>query len=107
MTYKQEIERLRGFAPHDAKMLAGLKHWLGRDDRDVPEGVRPRLAELMKKSNALQTVRSMRQELGAIWDRSTASSEQLLRQLQEWCHRAEASGVKPLMEFAHRLRCYA
>ncbi|MFM9883713.1 MAG: fatty acid desaturase [Burkholderiales bacterium] len=106
-TYQQEIERLRGLAPNDAKMLAGLKHWLGRDDRDVPEGVRPRLAELMTKSNALQTVRSMRQELGAIWDRSTASSEQLLRQLQEWCHRAESSGVKPLVEFAHRLRCYA
>ncbi len=106
-TYKQEFERLRALAPHDAKLLRGLKHWLGRDDRDVPEVVRPRLAELMKKSNALQTVRTMRRELGDIWIRSTASSEQLLRQLQEWCHRAEARGVMPLVEFAGRLRRYA
>ena len=106
-TYQQEIERLRAMAPHDAKLLHGLKHWLGRDDRDVPEGVRPRLAELMNKSSALQTVRSMRHELGDIWARSTATREQLLRQLQEWCHRAEASGVTPLVEFAGRLRCYA
>jgi stearoyl-CoA desaturase (Delta-9 desaturase) len=106
-TYRQEFERLRAFAPHDAKLLRGLKHWLARDDHDVPEGVRPRLAELMNKSTALQTVRSMRQELGDIWARSTATREQLLRQLQEWCHRAESSGVVPLVEFARRLRCYA
>ncbi|MSQ20993.1 MAG: acyl-CoA desaturase [Betaproteobacteria bacterium] len=106
-TYHQEIERLRALAPHDAKLLRGLRHWLGRDDRDVPEGVRPRLTELMNKSSALQTVRTMRQELGDIWARSTATREQLLRQLQEWCHRAEASGVTPLVEFARSLRCYA
>jgi stearoyl-CoA desaturase (Delta-9 desaturase) len=106
-TYQQEIERLRAMAPHDAKLLRGLKHWLGRDDHDVPERVRPHLAELMNKSSALQTVRSMRQDLGDIWVRSTATREQLLRQLQEWCHRAEASGVAPLVEFARRLRCYA
>ena len=46
-------------------------------------------------------------ELVAIWERSTASKEQLLRQLQDWCHRAEASGVAPLVDFSHRLRSYA
>jgi stearoyl-CoA desaturase (delta-9 desaturase) len=49
----------------------------------------------------------MRQELGAIWERSTASKEQLLRQLQDWCHRAETSGVASLVDFSRRLRSYA
>jgi len=42
-----------------------------------------------------------------LWERSTASKEQLVRQLQDWCHRAETSGVAPLVDFSHRLRSYA
>ena len=49
----------------------------------------------------------MRKELAAVWERSNASREQLLKQLQEWCHRAEASGIRQLEEFSLRLRCYA
>jgi stearoyl-CoA desaturase (delta-9 desaturase) len=51
-----------------------------------------RLAEALKNSRALATVIAMRDELAALWERSHASKEQLLRQLQDWCHRAEASG---------------
>ena len=50
---------------------------------------------------------AMRDELAALWERSSASKEQLLRQLQDWCHRAETSGVAPLVDFSHRLRSYA
>jgi stearoyl-CoA desaturase (delta-9 desaturase) len=49
----------------------------------------------------------MRHELVALWERSSASKEQLLRQLQDWCRRAEASGVAPLVDFSQRLRSYA
>jgi stearoyl-CoA desaturase (delta-9 desaturase) len=49
----------------------------------------------------------MRQELISLWDRSSASKEQLLRQLQDWCHRAETSGVASLVDFSQRLRSYA
>jgi stearoyl-CoA desaturase (delta-9 desaturase) len=59
------------------------------------------------KSERLQTVYRMRQELAAIWSRSTASREQLLEQLQAWCKRAEDSGIQSLQEFSVRLRRYA
>ena len=49
----------------------------------------------------------MSHELAALWERSSASKEQLLRQLQDWCHRAESSGIAPLQDFSRRLRCYA
>jgi stearoyl-CoA desaturase (delta-9 desaturase) len=43
----------------------------------------------------------------SLWERSSASKEQLLRQLQDWCRRAEASGVQALVDFSSRLRSYA
>jgi stearoyl-CoA desaturase (Delta-9 desaturase) len=49
----------------------------------------------------------MRDELAAVWQRSTATKEQLVHKLEEWCHRAENSGIAPLQEFSKRLRCYA
>jgi stearoyl-CoA desaturase (delta-9 desaturase) len=49
----------------------------------------------------------MRQELVMVWQRSTATKEQLLSQLEDWCHRAERSGIAPLREFSLTLRCYA
>jgi stearoyl-CoA desaturase (delta-9 desaturase) len=49
----------------------------------------------------------MRQELAALWNRSSATREQLVTQLQDWCHRAEESGIGPLRDFSMRLRCYA
>jgi stearoyl-CoA desaturase (delta-9 desaturase) len=49
----------------------------------------------------------MRVELGAIWERSHSTRDQLLQQLQDWCTRAEASGIKALQDFSLRLRRYA
>lgn len=37
----------------------------------------------------------------------TASKAELVSRLQDWCRRAEASGVRPLEKFSRRLRCYA
>jgi stearoyl-CoA desaturase (Delta-9 desaturase) len=106
-TYAEEVEKLRHFSPSDAEMLKRVRDWLHRDHHDVPEAHRPGLAEALGKSKALSTVYSMRTELAAIWERSSASREQLLKQLEDWCHRAEASGISQLVHFSQRLRRYA
>jgi len=106
-TYAEELSKLRRFAPQDAQILRGLKRWLHRDEKDLCVEERARLAAALAKSEKLSTVYGMRQELVALWDRSNASAEQLLTQLQDWCQRAEASGVRQLEEFSFRLRCYA
>jgi stearoyl-CoA desaturase (delta-9 desaturase) len=49
----------------------------------------------------------MRQELSEVWQRSSLSKEQLVRQLEDWCLRAEASGIEALRQFSRRLRSYA
>jgi len=106
-TYTEELGKLRRFAPHDAHVLQSLKRWLHRDERSLCETERADLNKGLAKSRALHTVYSMRAELVSLWERSSASREQLVRQLQDWCHRAEASGICHLEEFSRRLRCYA
>ncbi len=106
-TYAEELGKLRRFSPQDAHVLRGLKRWLQRDEKSLCDTERVKLAEVLSKSRELRTVYSMRAELAALWERSTASKDQLVKQLQDWCHRAEASGIRPLVEFSQRLRCYA
>ena len=105
-TYAEEVERLRHWSPRDAEVLRSLKRALLRGQA-VAGAESARLADALKNSRALATAIAMRDELATLWDRSTASKEQLLRQLQDWCHRAEASGIAPLVDFSQRLRSYA
>jgi len=105
-TYAEELQRLRHWSPSDAEVLRSLKRALLRG-KALAGVEKARVAEALKKSRALDTVVAMRQELISLWDRSSASKEQLLRQLQDWCHRAETSGVASLVDFSRRLRSYA
>jgi stearoyl-CoA desaturase (delta-9 desaturase) len=105
-TYAEEIERLKHWSPRDAEVLRSMKRALLRGQA-AAGGERARLAEALKNSRALATALAMRHELAALWERSSASKEQLLRQLQDWCRRAEASGIAPLVDFSQRLRSYA
>jgi stearoyl-CoA desaturase (Delta-9 desaturase) len=102
-----EMIYLREVAPAQARRLRGVKRWLNQDDRIVPEPVRRNLAEVLPKSRVLATMLSMRHDLAALWGRSAATREQLVKQLQDWCERAEVSGIAPLQEFSQRLRRYA
>jgi stearoyl-CoA desaturase (delta-9 desaturase) len=105
-TYAAELARLAHWSPRDAEVLRSLKRALLRGQA-LAEAESHKLGEALKKSRALETALAMRHELAALWDRSATSKEQLLRQLQDWCHRAEASGIAPLVDFSHRLRSYA
>ena len=105
--YADELKKLREIAPQDARILRGLKRWLNQDEKMVPESERRKLAEVLPKSRVLMTMITMRRDLAAVWGRSAATRDQLVRQLQDWCQRAEASGIRPLAEFSERLRRYA
>ena len=105
-TYSHELARLRRWSPRDAEVLGSLKRALLRGQAAAGAEAH-KLAEALKQSRALEITLAMRHELAALWERSSASKEQLLRQLQDWCRRAEASGVAPLVAFSERLRSYA
>jgi stearoyl-CoA desaturase (delta-9 desaturase) len=86
---------------------AVLKRWLHIDPSTLPQVEREQRERVLKASSKLATVYTMRDELAALWQRSTASKEQLVHQLEDWCKRAEASGIEALQAFSRRLRCYA
>ena len=103
-----EIAALRARHGHvDLPSLRRIKRWLASDETALPEPERARLAQALEKSTVLQQIYHMRQELAALWSRSTDSSEQLLARLQDWCRRAETSGIAPLAQFSLQLKRYA
>ena len=104
-TCAQEILRLK--AAHAVRVDRKLvKRWLHNDEQKLSVQERERMQEVLSNSKVLDTVNSMRNDLTDVWKRSTATKEQLVRQLEDWCHRAEASGIVALEEFSRRLRRY-
>lgn len=87
--------------------VTAIRRMLHRDAKALPANERIKVNDALSKSSVLATVYTMRQELAELWQRSNASKEQLVRQLEDWCLRAEASGIIALQEFSRRLRCYA
>ncbi len=105
-TYAAEIARLK-LQALDKFDLAHVKHWLHLDASDLTVQQKTKLGIVIKASPTLHTVYTLRQELATIWQRSTASKEHLVTQLEDWCHRAENSGIAAMQQFSQRLRCYA
>jgi stearoyl-CoA desaturase (delta-9 desaturase) len=104
-TCAEEMRALRASAV--SVDLRALKRWLHIDTSTLPQTERDERERVLKASSRLATVYTMRDELAALWQRSTASKEQLVHQLEDWCRRAEASGIEALQNFSRRLRWYA
>ncbi len=98
-----ELKALKGAGIDMGK----LKRWLRIDKAALPAAELEQREAAIRQSNTLATVYTMRDELAQVWQRSTASKEQLVKQLEDWCHRAEASGIEALQQFSRQLRCYA
>ena len=105
-TYSIEIARLK-LQASDKIDVARIKHWLHLDENVLTEQQKTKLNVVIKASGILRTTYTLRQELAVVWQSSTATKEQLVKQLEDWCHRAENSGIVALQEFSQRLRCYA
>jgi stearoyl-CoA desaturase (delta-9 desaturase) len=86
---------------------SAIRRMLHVDVSALPSAERDSVHEALRHSKVLETIYRMRHELAALWQRSNASKEQLVRQLEDWCARAEESGIDALQQFSRRLRCYA
>ena len=91
----------------DEATYKGLKQWLETDVGQIPEDWRKRLDEMLARSQNLATFYAMREELTVVWNRTNASREQLIADLQAWCQKAEASGIRQLQDMSVRMRSYA
>jgi stearoyl-CoA desaturase (delta-9 desaturase) len=111
--WREEISHLKTRAAERGTDLSlahvqGIKPaWVHRDVETLSDADRARLSEALTHSQVLAKLHEMRVDLALIWERSSASREQLLTQLQDWCKRAEESGIRTLQEFSLKLRSYA
>ncbi|MCW3479382.1 fatty acid desaturase [Neisseriaceae bacterium JH1-16] len=105
--YRGELDKLKSaHLPEvsDLDLKRKMKIWLKQDAKDTPENERAALTQVLSKSPVLTTVYSMRQELTRLWERSSLTRDELLKELQDWCTRAEASGIESLQRFSQQLR---
>ncbi|MBI3479098.1 MAG: fatty acid desaturase [Nitrosomonadales bacterium] len=107
-TYREEISQLKQRIPDLGKVdLKRIKHWLHVDETALSEQEKLKLGLVISTSPKLNTAYTLRQELIAIWQRSTATKEQMVKDLEDWCRRAETCGIEALQQFSRRLRYYA
>ncbi len=104
---KEEAARLRAMRKPEFHLLEGARRWLVLDADKWTEQNRAKLGEVLAASDRVKLLVEMRRELSAVWERSNMSREQLVQVLQDWCHRAEKSGVAALQDLSLRMRRYA
>jgi stearoyl-CoA desaturase (delta-9 desaturase) len=87
-------------------LIKKARRLMKREVSHLTERNRRRLQLALERNHALNTVYQMKERLQAIWDTRTATQENLLRALEDWCHQAEATGIKALQDFSARIRTY-
>ncbi|GGY64024.1 aminotransferase [Pseudoduganella albidiflava] len=105
--WDEEVEHLKHKAQLESGVLKSARKAMQREPAKLEAVQKAHLTELFQHSKALETMHTMRVELGVIWERSHFTREELVHKLQDWCQRAEASGIKALQDFSLRLRSYA
>ena len=105
--WREEMVQIREKSKLESSFLKSSRQLMQREPASLQQQQQQQLSELFKHSSSLKTMHEMRVELSGLWERSHASSDQLLQQLRDWCARAESSGIRSLQEFSFRLRSYA
>jgi stearoyl-CoA desaturase (delta-9 desaturase) len=100
---REEFESVKARSA-DAAVIKAAKRWMHRDQEKVPASAAPQLAQARAVSPVLDKMVTMREELRQMWLNTHVSREQLTKDLQAWCHRAEDSGITALREFSLKLR---
>lgn len=86
--------------------LRAARRWIGVEREILCERSRALVDAAANASPNLGKLLHMREELKAVWEQTNLNAEQLRLKLQDWCHRAEDSGVTALKELSLRLRRY-
>ncbi len=84
-----------------------VRKLMTRDDTLIDETSRHNLETTLSNNKTLDTVYEFKKSLHDIWHKTTESQEQRLAAIIEWCHQAEATGIKALQDFANSLKGYS
>ncbi len=87
------------------RQVRRFRKWLTREDLKLNTRQRETLDAAISESSKLEVVLEFKGLLKALMQPTVQDKDRLAR-LQEWCARAEATGIEALHEFATRLRGY-
>lgn len=79
---------------------------LVREDSLVDDIGRQSLAAFLEHDTTVNTAYHYRKQLYDIWNRTTATQQELLDSFHDWCLRAEATGIHVLQQFVGYLKGY-
>lgn len=106
-TLKAELSRLsKQDAAIELPALLAARRWIGVESEALCERSRALVDAAAHASPTLGKLLRMREELKAVWEQTNLNADQLRQSLQDWCHRAEDSGVVVLRDISLRLRRY-
>lgn len=101
--YNTEVAKLKSSVA-DKLSWSKAKTLLIKDKELLTPSEQSTVEQACKQSAVLQKIFAMREELSKLWARSTLTKEELVKALQDWCKRAEESGIESLRNFSLRLR---
>ena len=105
--HREELKKVDPTDKETWTLLKKSRRLIVRETSLIDEHHRQHLSKVLEQNGTLSTVYTMKEKLQAIWQRSTATHEQLIHALEEWCRQAEATGIRALHEFALKLRTYS
>ena len=93
--------RLRALLPRK------LRKGIADDGRWLKPDARQQLQQWVAARPRIRTLVEYRARLSAVLETRTANAGESLRNLQEWCREAEATGIRALQEYSARLKGYS
>lgn len=95
------------FNKTDKHLLKKTSLWLAGESTVLPGELSEIIGKAMSDSAVLAKMIEMKTSLSDIWLQTSATKEQLLSSLKEWCNQAEQSGIHQLKDLSIYLRRYA
>jgi stearoyl-CoA desaturase (delta-9 desaturase) len=84
-----------------------LRKGIVDDGRWLPPDAREQLQQWVAARPHIRTLVEYRARLTAVLEARSHDASERLRQLQAWCHEAEASGIRALQDYSARLKGYS
>ncbi len=103
---QDEARAIRNISRSKFRMFRNASKLILRENTQLNPHAQQRLTYALILSPRISTVYDAKLRLQEIWQRSSESSEILIQQLDNWCRRAESSGIDSLAQFAEKLKGY-
>ena len=104
--HREELKKANPADRESWALLKRAKRLMVREAALLDDTARTGLQKALELNTTFKTVYGMKQKLADVWQRSAATQEHPRRAIEDWCHQAEATGIKALEDFSLKLRSY-